>query len=625
MSSPARRIPERDKRIRGIFPGNYGGELWSTWNIDLERYPGSISLSNHLNSVSAASEGLGVIYKLLRTNATTVDQWFGFVYNADIVRNGNSSPTAGTWATDDTAGTFNDPRDAVIHELANGEQRVLCSRATNIALLNSSGAANVWDDDWFTAVAGGSTPTSLDFHPLARLQRLVAHGDKQSGVACINTIDKDDVVTMSRLVFGAEYSVRNIYPSSNRFWIGLQHDYDGNARIVEWDGFSLTYNNEYDLVGSYPLCGFIVRDVPHFITERGYIFRFTGSGFQKVSDFCLEEERMVFSTSVTSDATINNYGACVDGDIVYLNVGIPMRIESGSSLLQGVRKGRSGIWVFDTRNYNLYHHRGFGERVSAGTKSFGGGIIAQPGTVTLVPIGGIARLIASASVYVGGASWNTGAQSILYHDGTPTTTSLNRGYIITPFIPIGEIEAAWDAIWTKFKRFVNSNNRLVVKWRVREPLKQQDGIGTNNQYFSPLQAAGTWVSTTTFTCAVPTGVAVGDEVEVLSGDNAGCSFNISALSATPDGSTSITVTIDEAAPVSSTDTAAFRFDNWRSETAISATDIGSKRIPLTVSSTANSGNAKGEFIQLKIELRGLDMTLDEVIPTYKPLTTVDNS
>jgi hypothetical protein len=125
--------------------------------------------------------------------------------------------------------------------------------------------------------------------------------------------------------------------------------------------------------------------------------------------------------------------------------------------------------------------------------------------------------------------------------------------------------------------------------------------------YSPLQAAGTWVNTTSFTCAVPTGVVVGDEVEVMTGDNGGCLFEISTLSGTPDGSTSRTVTISEAAPVSSTDKCMFRFDNFHTETAISATDIGNKKVPF-------SAPAHGEFIQFKIELRGVDVAIDELVP-----------
>src|SRR3990167_7740889 len=100
------------------------------------------------------------------------------------------------------------------------------------------------------------------------------------------------------------------------------------------------------------------------------------------------------------------------------------------------------------------------------------------------------------------------------------------------------METFFQGLWLKFRKFVNANNRFIIKTRVTEPLRDADASDE-----SPLQAQATWTSTTTFTCVVPTGVAVGDEVEVMSGSNAGCSFNISALSATPDGVATITVTI----------------------------------------------------------------------------------
>lgn len=615
----------QNRQWRGIFPGNYAGDLWQTWNIDLERYPGRIALSNHMDSISSASQGLGVVSKFIRSNATATDQWFGIVDATDIIRNGNSAITGGTWITDDITGTFNDPRDMVNHEFANGEQRLLCSRATDIAILNKSGGANVWDDDWWTTVASGPALTSLTYHPLARLQRLVVVGDKQSNVPVIHTLDKSDVVSTSRLLFGADYTVRNTITSKDRFWIGLQHDFDGPAKVVEWDGFSLTYNNESELSGSFPLCGFVVRDIPYFITEKGYIMKFNGLGFEKVQSFKLEEEQMVFDTSTTSNATIKTYGSWVDGDLVYINVGIPLRVESGANANRGTRRARSGIWIFNTATGNLYHHRGLGERLAAGNRNFGNPVLQSPGAIVKATVSTDSILVASAGIYTGGATWVTGTQQVLFRDNVPTTSDLNRGYFVTPYIPFEEIEATWEALWLKFKRFVDSGNRIVVKWRVREPLREQDSVGTNNETFSPLQAAGTWVSTTTFSCVVPTGVGVGDEVEVLNGDNAGCSFAITTLSATPDGSATITVTIAEAAPVSSTDTALFRFDNWRTETAISSTTVGNQEVPFSVLTTGGAGNLQGEFIQLKIELRGMDVQIDEFIPTSTVLTARNQS
>lgn len=616
------RIPQNKQWI-GMRQGNYAGNLWATWNIDLEKTSGRLALSDKLRRFST---GLGVVHKFIRTNATTTDQWFGMVHNTDILRNGSSTITAGTWVTDDTVGTFNDPRDMILHESANGEQRLLCSRATDIAILNSTGVANAWDADWYTAVLSASALTSLTHHPMARLQRLVAIGDKVSNTPVIHTIDSSDTVTESRLSFPPDFTVRVAYTNSNRFWFGLENDVEGHAKVIEWDGSSSTYNFEYDLIGSTPLCGFMVDDVPYFITEKGFIMKYTGGGFRVIQDFNLQEQRMVFSSSLTSESTITPYGSFVDRDLVYLNAGIPVISPTvdKDTLTLGVRKARSGLWIFNTRNRNLYQHMGIGQHTSAGTDvDYGHGYLDQVGAVLKAKVGDDRILIASASVFTGGATWLTtpanGIYRMIQNVDRTSDAGRNRGYFITSYIPYSEAEAMWDALWLKFKRFQltagdsTTEDRIVVKWRVQDPLFEADAQDPNSNVNALFNAQGTWINTISFTCKVPTGVTVGDEVEIMTGDNGGCVFKVSALSATPDNTTAITVTIDEAAPTSSTDTFLCRFDNWNGETAISSTTIGNKRVPFTATT-------QGEFLQLKVELRGFEVEIDELFPTLKPKT-----
>lgn len=608
------RLPQNNRQWKGQFLGNYSGNLWQTFNIDLERFKGRIALADKMLRFSS---GLGVISKFIRTNANQTDQWWGLVDATDIVKNGSSTINAGTWATDNSTATFNDPRDAVVHEIASTYDNLLVTRATDIALLNNG---TTWDDDWWTVTKGKAALTSLAYHPIARLQRLVAVGDKVSGIPVLHTIDQNLAIVTSRLPLPPGYTVRNIYTSSNRFWIGLANDKTNNARIIEWDGFFQTYNAEYDLVGTTPLCGFIVGNIPYFITEFGYIYRLGPSGFDKVQDFGLYENGLIFNTGQTD---IGNYSAYVDGSIVYIVVRPPVvSTVSATVMPNGTRRLRSGIYIFDTTNFNLYHHMGVGEHASAGTDVNYGAHIVSVGAIT--KLSSANSIIASASVYIGGATWQASEQSGIYeqtrNDAQTSNAGRNRGYFITPFIPLAEVDAYWDALWVKFKRFVNSNNRIVVKWRTVDPLFNSSAQDQAGNALKIMNAPATWVNTTSFTCKVPTGVAVGDEVEILSGDNGGCNFNISALSGTPDNTTSLTVTIDEAAPTSSTDTFLCRFDNFRTETAISSVTVGHQKIPFTVSTTANSGKTQGEFIQFKVELRGFDVHLDELIPVFRPNT-----
>lgn len=608
-------LPQNPRQWKGIYPGKHFGDLWQTLNIDLEREPGRLVLSNKFRRLASA---LGVVFKFIRTDADTTDGWWGLIHNADMIKNGNTSIVGGTWATDALASSPNDPRDMELHESVNGEQRLVVSTATDIALLNKASAANVWTASWWVTTLAQTALASSSFHPLARLQRLLAVGDIALSAttkrAVIHTIDKDDVVSASRLIFPAGYTVRLAMASSDRFWFGLQGDVGQNAKIIEWDGFALTYNNEYELQGSFPLTGWLKNGIPYYITELGYIFKYAGGGFNKVQEFPMREDGQVFSSSLTAENTILPYGSWIDGDVVYINVGAPVRTGS-SDLTGGSHRMRSGVWIFNTSNLNLYHHMGFGEHATAGTDvNYACSPVSIPGAVIRQITSNTPQLVASASVPIGGAAWNSSSVTGIYQEiASNVQTSnggRNRGYIITPYLSSEEIMDMWEGLWVKFKKFVNSNNRIIVKSRVAEPLKDTDAADE-----SPLQAQATWVNTTSFTCIVPTGVAVGDEVEVLTGDNGGCCFDISVLSATPDGSATITVTISEAAPTSSTDTFIARFDNWDSETAISSVSVGNQWVPFTAPK-------QGEFIQIKIECRGFSVALDSVIPLTKVNTKV---
>lgn len=618
-------IPDK-KLWKGMFPGNYAGNLWASWNMDLEKSPGRLVLADKFRRFNT---GLGVVQKFLRTNATTTDEWWGLVNKTKMLRNGGTNVASG-WQADDTTNFagVDTPLDMEIHESANGEQRLFVSMDDDIAVLNTTNAVNVWETDWGSNRPSPIIPTVspvLTYRPMAKLQRLLAIANKVDGIPKIDTIDFNDVATLGALTFAAEFTVRVIYSNSNRFWIGLQHDTDGDAKIIEWDGVSSTYNNEYSLDGSFPLCGFIVNDIPYFITEKGYIFKWSGGGFVKVQSFNLDEDRTRLLTSVTSKDTIQAYGAYVERDIVYLNIGIPMSNSASATTLNGgTRRARSGLWIFNTTNNNLYHTMGIGQHASGGTDiDYGHGQLKQIGAVTQASTGNSKKLIVSADVYTGGATWVTGSANGMYIQTNNTNLSSNagrnRGYVITSYISLKEVEAMWQAMWVKFKKFFadvggsTSSNRIIVKWRVRDPLKEADAQDPNTNNLELMNAQGDWQNTTSFKCKVPKGVVVGNEVEILAGDNAGCSFNISALSATPDNSTEITVTIDEAAPTSSTDTFLCRFDNWNSEVAISAIDIDNQRIPFT-----KIGH--GQFIQLKIELRGMEVELDEMLPVIKSLT-----
>lgn len=603
-----------NKQIQGIKPGNFVGNMWDSWNIDLERQPGRIKLSNKLRQDST----IGLVTKFVRTNADNTSQWWGLEHDSNLNKNGDNDLDGGTWAADTETNTPTDCKDMIVHEAANGEERLVVTRATDIAILNHASDANDWIASYWQTTLSQTALTSQTFHPLATLQRLLAIGDVQSNNGVIHTIDKDDIVQFSRLTFPERFTPRISMSSSDRFWFGLQHNQSGGARIIEWDGFSLTYNDEYDLTGDYPLTGWVWNNIPYYIDDLGIIYRYSGGSFIPVNSFNLNEDRQIFNQSTSSTRTIMPYGSYVSGNLVYILVGMPLRNTSADT--DGIHRGRSGIWIYNLVTNNLYHHKGVGQHASAGTDvDYGHPHIDQVGAMIVDHKANNALVFCSASVHTGGTNFGTTNVQALFGEvessDQASNAGRNRGWIAFTYKPTGDIESMFEGVWIKFKRFVNSNNRIIVKWRTVDQPRDQDANDN-----SPLQAQATWASTTTFTCIVPTGVAVDDEVEVLTGDNGGQLYNISSFSAIPDGSTTITVTIDETAITDSTDTFLARFANWQTESAITTTTRGSQFVPFTSSTTTTAGANRGEWIQIKLELRGFDLDIDDVILKWKTLT-----
>lgn len=615
----------RQHRWRAGFPGNYTGEILYGRNIDISTSPGRVILADKmLKSVDTADtnmSNLEVATKFLRSNADATDRHWAVCGNGvtggRMFKTTDGATPIFTWA-EETQGTGDTPPTTVLDIMAfetlNGEQQMLAVLPTDAALLNSPATANKWDINWGTTVAAPAIVlTTATLHPIARLQRLTAIGNGN----VLQTIDKNSVVVNSRITIPYGYSIRNIYTSSDRFWIGCTNLIGTNAKIIEWDGFSLTYNNEYDIIGDIPVSGFIVGNVPYFITNYGYIYKYTGGSFVVDQQFPLAEE-----TLPTLD--VSTYGCTVNSTKVSI-----LANATDEDVLSS-RKFRAGIWEYNTVSKDLYHKHGIGATDTGSTTTlpdFGQSKIHTVGGITFAFTTNSNILFCGAKIYTtyidnagtGGSTSLFGLFRQVQNKARYQSTGINRGYLVTSILSISGVEAFIEGLWVKFKRFIDSGNRVVVKARVQDPKLLVTASLTGSESRMNVQAAGTWTSTTTFTAVVPTGVVVGDEVEVLNGNGATCLFHISTLSATPDSSATITVTVDEALPTLNTAGsrgALFRFDNWIKVGTISSTTVGNQKLPMPE-------KMHGEFLQLKVELRGHEVEIDEIIPVDRTKTSSD--
>jgi hypothetical protein len=126
----------------------------------------------------------------------------------------------------------------------------------------------------------------------------------------------------------------------------------------------------------------------------------------------------------------------------------------------------------------------------------------------------------------------------------------------------------------------------------------------------------TWTSTTTFTTtqADMASAVVGDEIEILRGAAGGLLAHITEI---VNNSGTYTVTIDETFDQYITgDVSTFVFRNWTKFAVIDPTN--------TLGYLNEKLDAKGKFIQFKVELRGLGVQIEEMKVDNKYLLPAKN-
>lgn len=587
-------FPEsKSRRWTGPYLGDYLGDLWKTFNIDLDREEGKVSLSRRMIKVADTTDTnrdtLGAITAFLRSNASGRDLYWALSRSASLYR-ADSNPTD-SWDVDTLVNSPSDGRDMWIHENDSkdtgaapaGKNRMIVTRDTDIAVLNDTGD-NVWNASWWVTTKGQTglrpgVPHPGEYFPYQRIS-LIGDGN------FIHTIDKLKAISYSRLVLPIYLQIEYIFTTSKRVWILCSHKFSGNGAIVEWDGFSQTYNEIHNLYSQSPISGVNYEEIPIVLNHKGMILEYTGSGFtqmvrngQKVALPMAEEEGFSFSTS---GAPRTSPGRCmtVGGDgLIYANLGEGVLSDQTLGL---TTRQLAGIWCLNPKTGRIYNKYSLGQWGS----HFGYQRMSSNGAIfPLDP-----ALFTSKVFLIGGQydkSASVTALSAIWSLENINSVTANRGHFITSFIPTEKIKDFWDFLYLHFKAFQTATDKIIVKAQGVRPLLLSTGF--------PLDAAATWASTTTFTTTLSASddiVKIGDEIEVLYGDNAGVTAHIIDIS----GAQGIlqTFTIDETV-VASTATFGVRFERWKKLGVISIQNIYHQLINIGIDSS---------FIRFKVELRG---------------------
>lgn len=620
-----RHIPSREtRRWSGIYPGSFYGTIWKTFNVDLDRNEGKVCLSPRFEIIEDSSDsalGLSSNYAraFIRTDADCTDRYWalrenGLTKSDSVV----SIDPSVDWDTDGLSNSPTLPLDFTIHgndsRNDSGRNKLFVTTDTgDIYVLNDTGN-NVWTTSWWvTKQSQPSLNQDVPFHPIEyfpfRKISLVGDGNLIHTISRLSDT-QNDTVTYARLTLPKEYVLRHFIPTGNRIWGLCYNKFGGFGAIVEWDGFTQSYNEIHSAHSISPLTGVNYEETPIILNSEGVVLEFNGRGFvpmvrngQVVAlPISVEQDNNFITLDGDSSQQITSpispRSACVGEDhLIYFNIGVPR----GTDTNQGTSYQDAGIWCLNPitgRIYNKYslpyvNNSDFGQQ-----RMLESGAIYRISLPTTTNSKG-RDFLASGRVY-NDASNTRGGIWLL---NSLTDTDEAQGYVVTEFIHADQILEMWDTLWLSFKRFQQSGSQIIVK--ARGTFSMQNASGNR------LQKVITWTGSSTFTVTMVSSedpLRAGDEVEILGGVNAGYVMHIDEISGAHGALQ--TITVDESMPVSS-GTSLATFDRWKKLGTITSNTKFHDKLNVGIDSS---------FIQFKVLLRGSprDLELAELISISKP-------
>lgn len=356
---------------------------------------------------------------------------------------------------------------------------------------------------------------------------------------------------------GDKYYGTCLKSTSTALWIGaislVTDDKANRGSIFEWDGISAQPTNQY-FIDAHAIYSIVIKDnIPFVMDSMGRLLKYSGSSFDEVGRLPVQSNKLLINSGQAAT------GAFIDanGMVVTKNNTILANVNGLNEDGTQNENFASGVYEFDL-NGGCTHKYPFTYDyvISPSVTDFGQNRILAAGAMANVS-GLLFDAVGNTGTILVGATY--------YTDATTTISSIfvdnfadniqKKGYFVTTFMESDEIAEGWTRLWSSFRRFLNSTDNIVFKYR--------------NYEVAPLEATITWTSTLTFTTGTditayaPTATdfngTTGGEVEIIQGTGGAVCAHITNISL---NAGTYTVTIDEVATGVTNGTAKARFQKW---------------------------------------------------------------
>lgn len=477
--------------------GDSNGNLYSTFNIDLESKRGKVRVSEQTKTAFTDADDAD-----FSGYAAAITSYGGdyFAVSDKAFNTSTSTPTTG-WSEASTTGSEpnsgNTIMDAVVFD-----SLLLVSESTDIKSWNDTTWAS-----WWQGTAGQSALTIGTRH----LMKVGADGNlyitetanKVFRVTPTGTVTKTGNGTLDFSATALEITCME--PTSNRMWLGTANSGEGECVIIEWDmSPNASTANKLHRIGNVAVrCIAVFNDTPIAILQSGRVLYFNGASFVEYPGVRFPVKDNVL---LDEDFIHPNGWAIIDNQPHFLVTG---RINGSSSYIGTALSNwimPAGIYCLDPE-IGLYHRFALGSGATS-QDDYGMSGIARVGALYALNSTDT-KFLCSYEYYL---TNGTSQRSVLaYHD--LSNSRPGRGFIVTPYLE------AYRETWATVEQFhskLASGEKMKVYYR--------------RSTADTVTLQGAWATTTQFNTVVTgTGIEVGDLALVKTGKGAGQLIRISSV------------------------------------------------------------------------------------------------
>lgn len=380
--------------------------------------------------------------------------------------------------------------------------------------------------------------------------------NQSSGIYSVDS--SDSVATSSDYFLNPGNSIgylSTMVANNNYIWIGTFRDITASSSetnnlkgsILQWDGISNQVTNEFIIETGGILAMTVLNNVPYAIDTEGRILKYTGYSFEEIARLPIDKSLLLNATEFGVSRFIHQNGMVATKDNTIQILINNLKEDANSTIYENCP---SGIWELDlsTRNFTHKYSPTLKAMSSSTVTDFGQNRVSAVGALKINTLQ--SNSVSGRSLLLAGINYFTDASTVksaIYIDSPfkPDTDNegQKRGYFVTTWFESNEITDNFTSLWATYKKFFNSSDKIIFKYRLEEE--------------DPIEATITWTSTTTFTTTTNIAAYAGYEVEIIQGTGSGACANILTIVS---GAT-YTVTIDTAI-TGVTGTSKARFQKW---------------------------------------------------------------